>query len=299
MFIGEIKDLDLADVTSNLPENEAPNYVGGTTYNIGDEVIYSHVVYGCLVDGTVSRRPDSFSSRYQTPQYWQVKGPTNAFAAVDGVLATPTVNPDGDIVFTISNFANISGVAIFDAKGASATADFFDALGALIDTQTINLLGFNLNSYYEWLFSVPSAGNSNYIFSGFPVNTVKTVVTIAGDATSLGEVNVIANGYQIGNSLYGSKVNIASRSVYQDDDFGVPRFIKRPSRVNSTFEVLGEQTFVDTLWGALRSLSGSRVVCEAQKGRPVTTGIGIVRDITVPIAFPRGYIFSIEIEGVQ
>lgn len=299
MFIGSIKDLDLADVTSNLPETEAPAYNNATTYDIGDEVIFAHVIYGCLIDGTVGRRPDLFSSRFQTPQYWQVKGSTNAFAAVDGVLSTLTENPSGNIVFTIENFANIAGVGIFDAFGATATAEFYNASGVLVDTQTINLRGFSLNSYYDWLFTQPSSGNTNHVFRNFPVSSVSVTVTIEGGSTQLGEVNLIEQGYNIGRALYGTTIRVASRSIYEDDEFGVPRYVKRPSRVNATFEIFGEQVFIDTLWGQLRSLSGDRVVYEAQEGRSVTTGVGIVRDITVPINFPAGYIFSLETEGVQ
>jgi hypothetical protein len=299
MFIGSIKDLDLADVTSNLPETEAPAYSVATTYDIGDEVIFAHAIYGCLVDGTIGKQPDLFSSRFQTPQYWQVKGPTNAFAAVDGVLSTITENPSGNIVFTIENFANIAGVGIFDAFGATAKAEFYSASDALVATQTINLLGFSLNSYYDWLFTQPSSGNSNHIFSDFPVSSVSVTVTIEGDSTRLGEVNIIEDGYNIGRALYGTTIRVASRSIYEDDEFGVPRYVKRPSRVNATFEIFGEQVFIDTLWGELRRLSGDRVVYQAHEGRSVTTGVGIVRDITVPINFPAGYIFSLETEGVQ
>lgn len=299
MFIGSIKELDLADVTSNMPENEAPVYDAGTTYNIGDEVIFAHVIYGCLVDGTVGRQPDLFSSSFQTPQYWQVKSSTNAFAAVDGVLSTPTVNPSGNIVFTIENFSNIAGVGIFSPLGTFAIAEFYNGSDTLVDTQTITLTGFSLNSYYDWLFTQPSAGGSNYVFRNFPVSAVRVVVTIAGSSTSLGELAIIQNGYNIGKSLYGTTIRVASRSIYEDDEFGVPRYVKRPSRVNATFEIYGEQVLIDMLWGTLRRLSGDRVVYEAQQGRSVTTGVGIVRDITVPINFPAGYIFSLETEGVQ
>lgn len=299
MFVGTIKTLDLNDVTSSLPETEAPVYDAGATYNIADEVIFAHVVYGCLVDGTVGRQPDIFSSSFQSPQFWQAKGPTNAFAALDGVLSTPSVNDAGDLVFTIANLGSIAGVAIFDAFGTTATAQFFNASETLLTTQSVNLLGFNLNSYYEWLFTQPQGGSSNHIFRGFPANSAKVVLTIEGEETSLGDVVIIEQGYNIGDSLYGSNVRVASRSIYEDDGFGVPRYRRRPSRVNATFEIFGEQAFVDTLWGELRSLSGDRVVYEAQAGRPVTTGLGIMRDITVPIDFPSGYIFSLEIEGVQ
>ncbi|WP_322889303.1 MULTISPECIES: hypothetical protein [unclassified Yoonia] len=299
MFIGSIKTLDLADVTSNLPETEAPAYNPATTYVIGNEVLYDHVIYGCLIDGTINRRPDLFSSRFQTPQYWQVKGPTNAYAAVDGVLSTLTENPNGNIVFTIRNFANIAGVAIFDAFGATATAEFYNASDVLVDTQTINVLGFNLNSYYDWLFTQPTSGKSNHIFDSFPVSSVWVRVTIGGDSTRLGEVAIVDTGYNVGSALYGTTIRVASRSIYEDDEFGVPRYVKRPSRVNSTFEIYGERAFIDTLWGQLRQLSGDRIVYEAQRGRAVTTGVGIVRDISVPISMPSGYFFSLETEGVQ
>lgn len=299
MFIGSIKQLDLADVTSGLPEDDAPAYNPATTYDINDLVIDENKVYGCLIDGTVGRKPSEFSSRFQTPQYWVLRGPTNAFAAVDGVLSTPTVNPSGNIVFTITDFANIAGVGIFDAFGTTAKAEFYNSADALLETQEINLLGFNLNSYYEWLFTPPAAGNSNFIFSGFPVNSVKVVVTITGGSTRLGELSIVQTGYNIGNALFGTNIRVASRSIYEDDEFGIPRYVKRPSRVNATFQIYGERTVVDTLWGALRGLSGDVVVYQAQEGRSVTTGVGIARDITVPIDFPAGYIFSFEIEGVQ
>jgi hypothetical protein len=298
MLIGTIKTLDLTNVTSNLPEDEAPVYDAEVNFNIADEVIYNHTIYGCLMDGTVGKRPDLHASRYQTPQYWQVKGPTNAFAAVDGVIAVASQNA-GNIVLTIDNFANIAGVGIFDASGAQAVARFYDGSNTLVDTKTINLSGFSLNSYYDWIFAQPTSGNTNHVFRNFPANSVKVELTIEGDNTLLDEVSIIETGYNIGKSLYGSKINVASRSIYQDDEFGVPRYIQKPSRVNATFDVFGERAYIETLWGRLRKLSGLRAVYEADASRTVTTGVGIVRDLSVPIDMPTGYLFSIEIEGVQ
>jgi hypothetical protein len=246
----------------------------------------------------VNKRPDLTSNRFQTPQYWQVKGATNAFAAFDGVLSTPSVN-DGDLVFGVSGLFNIAGVGIFDARGALARAEFFNSSDVLVRVEEINLSGFNLNSYYEWLFTQPSSGNSNYIFRNVPVAAVRAEITIEGENTVLGELVVIGQGYNIGKALYGSRVVIASRSIYEDDQFGVPRYVKKPSRSNATFEIFGEQNFIDTLWGDLRRLSGDRVIYSAQEGRPVTTGAGIVRDLSVPVDYPDFYMFSLEIEGVQ
>ncbi len=200
---------------------------------------------------------------------------------------------------TIVDFANIAGVGIFDAFGETARAEFYDGTDAIVDTQTVNLSGFNLNSYYDWMFTQPTSGNVNHIFRDFPVNSVKVRVTITGVSTQLGELSIIDVGYNIGNALYGSTIRVASRSIYEDDEFGVPRYVKRPSRVNATFEIFGERAFVETLWGRLRMLSGDRAIYEAEEGRTVTTGTGIVRDISVPINFPVGYIFSVEFEGVQ
>ena len=298
MFIGTIKALDLAAVTSNLPEDDAPAYAAGATYNIADEVIYDHVVYGCLVDGTIGKRPDLHANRYQTPQYWQVKGPTNAYAALDGVIATPTVNTAGEVIITVEGFANIAGVAILKAFGTSATAEFFDGTDALIDTQSVNLTGFNQNSYYEWLFTQPTSGSTNHIFREFPVGAVKVRITIAGTFTHLGELAIIETGYNIGRARFGTRIRAASKSIYEDDEFGVPRFVRRPSRVNATFDIHGERVFIDTLWGQLLELSGSRAVYEGVRGRTVTIGAGIVRDIELPIELPNDYLFPIEFEGL-
>ncbi|KQI67051.1 hypothetical protein AN189_17670 [Loktanella sp. 3ANDIMAR09] len=297
--LSTIKALDLGDVTSSLPEDDAPTYNAGTTYNIADLVIDDHYVYGCLVDGTVGKKPSDFSSRFQTPQYWQLRGPTNAYAAFDNVLSVPSVNTSGDMTFTIESLSNISSVGIFDAIGVTATAQFHNSDDDLIDTQSVNLTGFDLSSHYNWLFTQPTAGNTNYLFRRFPANSVKVVVTIAGDATELGELTINQIGYVIGDALYGSSVRISSRAKYDDDEFGVPSYVYKPSRINGTFEIFGERDFIETLWGRLRKLSGRRVVYEADEGRTVTTGIGLVRDITVPIDLPGGYKFSIETEGVQ
>lgn len=299
MFIGTIKTLDLDDVTSNRPENEAPVYDAATTYDIADEVIYNHAIYGCLVDGTLGKQPDTHSSRFQTPQYWQLKGPTNAFAAVDGVLSVATKNDSGGVAFIFTNISNIAGVGIFNAIGETASAVYFDINDDPISSETINLSGFNLNSYYDWLFTQPSSGNTNYIFRNIPVSCRRVRVSVLGGPTALGEVSIIEDGYDIGRALFGSKINVKSRSIYQDDEFGIPRYVQRPSRVNATFEVFGERDFIEALWGRLRDLSGLRVVYEAQEDRTITTGAGIVRGISVPINLPNGYLFSIEIEGVQ
>lgn len=299
MFIGEIKELNLSDVTVDLPENEAPDYSAATIYNISDEVIYNHSIYGCLVNGTAGKRPDLHSDRNQTPQYWQRKSPTNAFACVDGNLSTPTRNGTGAITVTIVNFSNIAGVGIFDAWGSMAVARFYDSNDTLVDTQVTNLTGFDYSSYYAWLFTTPSAASTNHIFRGFPTRARKLVLRILGTSTRLGEVIVIQSGYNFGRALMGSSVRIASRAVYEDDPFGVPNYKYRPARVNASFELGGDQTYTETIWGRMRALSGRPVVYEAAEGRSITTGAGLVRDINVPIELPDHYVFTVEIEGVQ
>lgn len=298
MFIGEILDLDLSNVTVNLPETEAPAYSAGATYNIGAEVIYDHKVYGCLMDGTTGKQPDTHSNKLQTPQYWQLKGATNAYACLDGTLSTPTVN-EGSIVLTIDGFANIAAVGMFDAYGDQAVAKFYDATGALLDAQTVTVSGYDYASHYALMFTPPSGAATNHLFRAFPVSAVKVVLTISGGSTKLGEVAVLQNGYNYGSALMGTNVRIASRSVYEDDEFGQPRFVYRPARVHTTFQLHGERAYIDSIWGQMRALSGRRVAYEAARDRVITTGAGLVRDTGVPVELPNDYVYSLEIEGVQ
>lgn len=301
MLLGEIKQLDLdADVTVNIPESEAPLWQPNIVYDIPFEVIYNHNIYACIVDMNLEKRPDLHSSSNQTPQYWVLKGPTNAYAAVDGQISTPTTNPT-DAVFTIENFSNIYGIGYFDAGGSTISADFYDASNNLIYTETRNIAGFDFSSLYNFYFTTPTGGSASGIFTGFPVNSVKAVITLAGTNVTLGELTVINNAYKVGKALYNSntKVQIFSRAIYEDDEFGVPRYVYRPARVNATFELFGERVYIESIFKAIKTLSGRRVVYQAQEGRSITTGIGLLRNLEFPVEFPSGYRFSAEVEGVQ
>lgn len=299
LLLGELLTLDLANVTSNLPENEAPTFVAGTIYNIGDEVIFDHAIYGCLVDGTSGKRPDQYSDQYQTPQYWQRKSSTNAYAAVDGLLSVASQNQNGDIVLTIYGFSNIAGVGVLDAAGQTATAEFFDSADQSIHTESITVSGYDFGSLYGFFFTAPSSSFTNYIFRGFPVSATKVTVTISGAPTQLGELVILKSTYSCGQSKMGAEAQIASRSIYEDNSFGVPEYRYRPGRVNASFPIVGDRSFTDALWGRLRALSGRRVSYEADPSRPITTGVGILRDVSVPVELPNHYLFTIEIEGVQ
>lgn len=299
MFVGDIRPLDLAQVTVNLTEDDAPAYAQETTYNIGDEVIFGHRVYGCLMDGTSGRQPDKFSSKYQTPQYWQLKGATNAFACLDGVLSSPSKNDAGPIVVGISGFANVAAVGIFDASGSLATAVFRDETGAVVDTQSVVISGYDLSSHYNYMFTPPRGASANHIFRDFPVSSVQVELTIDGSPTSLGEVVIVQNSYNYGRALMGSSVRIASRSVYQDDEFGGARYVHRPARVHANFDLHGARNYIEAIWSQMKALSGKRVVFQADDDRSITTGLGLVRDVSVPIELPNDYLFSLEIEGVQ
>lgn len=298
MFVAEIKRLDLANVTVNMAEDDAPAYSATADYNVGDEVVFGHAVYGCLMDGTTGQQPDLFSDPRQTPQRWVRKGATNAFACVDETLATPTIKDSGDLVVTIGGFSNAAGVGVFDASGGQAVARFYDASDVLLEEQSIDLSGFDYSSHWALMFRQPGGVVGNHIFELFPVASVKVELTITGPAR-LGEVAILSRAYDLGRVLYGTSIRIASRSVYQDDEFGQPRYIYRPSRVNVSFDLHGVKSYIHAIWGQMRSLSGRRVAYRAAEDRVILTGVGLVRDISVPVDLPNDYLFSVEIEGVQ
>ncbi len=296
MIIGEPIDIDLADVSVNLSENEAPAWSASKVYGFGETVVYNHHVYSCILKDLSGQNPE-----LTTGYAWALKETTNAFKAFDGVLSNPSVS-SGSLQFTISDISDVAAVAIFDVNCEQFKIDLYDGLNQWLSSEVVDVSGFNYTSFYDFLFTQPSSATSNQIFTDIPAITEKVRLTAIGSGyVAIGEIKILGRLHDIGWALMDSatEAEITSYSKYQDNDFGVPEFRYLPARVNSQFKVHSPKEYFEEFWSVLKPIVGRQLAYWGSLERPTTIGFGILRSISLPESLPDDYIYKIDFEGVQ
>jgi len=211
---------DASFVSSTVPETDAPAWVSGTTYALGDEVIRTetHRVYVCLSSGVSATAPEDDPSR------WSNDRPTNRWAMFDAQISTKTVSDD-DITIVIEP-GRVDTVALIGATGVgvSCTARYegdvvYDAWQPLDLTER--------RTWYQYFCGgfnpLPMA-----IFHHLPPVPSEITITVDGESPTVGDV-VVGNIYSIGGLRREPKIPWIDYSKTTTDEYGKTIFVPRAS----------------------------------------------------------------------
>lgn len=227
-------------VSSTVPENDAPAWVQGHSYNEGDKVLRRHSIYESL---QASNTSDPLSASSGISAKWRKMGASNQWAMFDDVIATQTVAPAGadDLTVTV-RFDYCRCFALLNIVGESLTASIKDD-GAAEPywTRTMSLVSDVDNEYdYEFLpiGYVDAVVNdlTDAVFDDVPVcinGTLTVTIHRTGGGAAVGHM-IVGLPRQPGATLLGVKSGSRTFSKIIEDDYGEVTLKK--GRVAKTFE---------------------------------------------------------------
>lgn len=255
-------------------------YIYGTTvYSIGDRAIVSsdHSVYESLVDSNIRKNPttDSVSA---TPSWVRV-GMTNKWKMFDFKTSSQTIVAS-NILKVITPGIKITAIGLIEVEATRVIVSTTSpTTSSTVDiTDEITDLVFKNES---WL--------SSTVFTIFIINTASPV--------KCGEL-IMGTPQDLGFTQYGVDLGILDYSTKETDSFGTPQLIVREFAKRGSFDVLVDQSNLNSVYRTLAKYRATNVLWIGDDDIAPTIIFGWCRKFNVVLPSYEVNICSLEIEGM-
>lgn len=294
-----IKPLTISDtelISSTVAETESGTYsawASGTTYALGNRVLYQHQIFESLQGGNTNHTPGVTGSTW-----WLYLGHTNRWAMFDGAVNTATTAAlSAEVVLQFAEYVSAIGVVAF--VGSSVTVTVRNA-GTVVYTQTLSVGGSSSSGWYEYFFD-DRESSGELLFNDLPPYLgAQITVTMVGSSTVSCGVLVAGKLYEIGGVHYGAEAGIAAYSRQTTDDFGITTLLRRPSARKVTMQVdVPREDFrrVNEIMTALDSTPCFWVGDEDTDELGPLVVFGWYRDFRQVVTYPRLTTMALELQG--
>lgn len=292
--------LDAQMVSSSVPENDYTAWDSGTTYGLGDTVIYvaadTHWIVESLQAGNTAHTPTGASA----DTWWLLVGNTNRWAMFDGMVQSQTSAADEIAVTLTSTAARVDSVALFNIDCAEARVTVTDATDGVVYDETVSMVSpSGITDWYAYFFE-PITRITDYVFTELPPylsSEIDVTLTDAGGTAKCGAC-VIGLSREIGGTQYGAQTGIQDYSIKQQDDFGNYSILERAYNKRAVFQIMVENGLIDELQIILAGYRATPVVYVGTDLYASTMIYGYYKDFSVVISYPTVSILSIELEGL-
>ncbi|KIC12855.1 hypothetical protein RA19_00150 [Leisingera sp. ANG-M1] len=221
-------------ISTNVPEDDGPEWDAGTPYNLGDRVIISaeHKVFESAVASNSGADP------LTSPASWLEVGATNGWRAFDRRLSAPTTKA-GQIKFVVEPASLVRAVGLVGAKAASATVKVRNQEGDTLVERTQMLADYGEMIDALTMVLVPPDTREFAIFEDIICQPGNQIEILIGDGSGQAEVSEVVLGdvLQIGTALYDTEVGTEDFSDFNEDQFGNVDIVERGYRDITDFPV--------------------------------------------------------------
>jgi hypothetical protein len=292
--------LDAHLVSSSVPENDYAAWDSGTTYGLGDTVIYvaadTHWVVESLQAGNTAHTPTGASA----DTWWLLVGNTNRWDMFDGMVQSQTSAADEIAVTLTSTVARVDSVALFNIDCAEARVTVTNATDGVVYDETVSMVSpSGITDWYAYFFE-PITRITDYVFTELPPylsSEIDVTLTDTGGTAKCGAC-VIGLSREIGGTQYGAQTGIQDYSIKQQDDFGNYSILERAYNKRAVFQIMVENGLIDELQIILAGYRATPVIYVGTDLYASTMIYGYYKDFSVVISYPTVSILSIELEGL-
>ncbi len=291
---------DAALISSNIVENDYAAYSAGTTYALGDRVIYvgtdTHWIIESLQAGNIGHTPTGLT----TDTWWLKVSNTNKWKMFDQVVGTQSTRAANITTSIKSVSERVDSVALFNMDCATVTVTVTDAVDGLVYNQTLNTASASgITDWYAYFFE-PITRIADYVFTELPPYLGATITVSFDDATATAKCGVLALGLSrnIGGTQYGALTGIQDYSIKQRDSFGNYSILERAYNKRAVFQIMVENTLIDELETILSGYRATPVIYVGSDDYASTMVYGFYKDFNTVISYPNNSILSIELEGL-
>jgi hypothetical protein len=233
--IKSVVTTDAILTSSNIPEDEHPVWVSGTSYTALDKVIYEHKIYERIVTGAGTTTPNLDQVN------WLDSGYTNRYRMFDNIISSVS-SRTGGIEFTLTPNQVINGIALLNVNASTVRVVMNDPIEGVVYDRTKELRSSsNVIDYYSYFFAplINLGDLDTAIFLDLPNKPTATITVYISSGVGLVEVGEVVYGIQsvVGRTNYGTGIGIKSYSRKEVDEFGKVTVIKRKNSKYADYDV--------------------------------------------------------------
>jgi hypothetical protein len=280
---------------SSVPETDYPVWLVGTSYTIGDRVIYNHRKYESLRVSNTGHNPETDTTQ---PPYWEDIAPTNRYAMFDQSVGVGTTQATKITVVIKAGVASGMGFVELDADQVQIS---LTSGGKTVYSRTINTSAEPVADWWEY-FTSDIVRLSEYVATDIPAylgGVITAVFTVATGDVSVGEM-INGKVLYIGSTEAGASPGIISYDVKTTNAFGITKVTPRPNSKRMNIRVLIEgASKLDSVVKSLATLISTPCLwIGAGNSFRSLIVYGFLRDFDPDIAYSHISYCSIQIEGL-
>lgn len=205
-------------ISTNIAENDHPEWDAGTTYAAGDRVIVAsvHTVYESVAGSNVGNSPTAVGSTA-----WVAVMKTRTWRPFDQGLSDSITN-SGTIQYLIAPYTLVRGVGLVGAEALYATVRVKTAGGTVLASQTVYLADYSEMVDAISMVTVEPGYREKVPFEDIVCTPGNRVEITIGDGTGSPKVSEITMGdvITIATPLSGAEIGIDDYSDFTEDAWG-------------------------------------------------------------------------------
>ena len=294
--IKSVVTTDAILTSSNIPEDEYPAWVSGTSYTALDKVIYEHKIYERIVTGVGTITPDLDQIN------WLDSGYTNRYRMFDNIISSVS-SRTGGIEFTLTPNQVINGIALLNVNASTVRVVMNDPIEGVVYDRTKELRSSsNVIDYYSYFFAplINLMDLDTAIFLDLPNKPTATITIYVSSGVGLVEVGEVVYGVQsiVGRTNYGTAIGITSYSRKDTDEFGKVTVIKRKNSKYADYDIDIDNTNLAFVQRLFQDIDSVPCVFIGNPEMEELIVYGFYKDFKATISFPTVSKCTLRVEGL-
>ena len=294
--IKSVVTTDAILTSSNIPEDEYPAWVSGTSYTALDKVIYEHKIYERIVTGAGTTTPDLDQIN------WFDAGYTNRYRMFDNIISSVS-SRTGGIEFTLTPNQVINGIALLNVNASTVRVVMNDPIEGVVYDRTKELRSSsNVIDYYSYFFAplINLGDLDTAIFLDLPNKPTATITVYVSSGVGLVEVGEVVYGVQsvVGRTNYGTAIGITSYSRKDTDEFGKVTVIKRKNSKYADYDIDIDNTNLAFVQRLFQDIDSVPCVFIGNPEMEELIVYGFYKDFKATISFPTVSKCTLRVEGL-
>ena len=294
--IKSVVTTDAILTSSNIPEDEHPVWVSGTSYTALDKVIYEHKIYERIVTGAGTTPPNLDQIN------WLDSGYTNRYRMFDNIISSVS-SRTGGIEFTLTPNQVINGIALLNVNASTVRVVMNDPIVGVVYDRTKELRSSsNVIDYYSYFFAplINLGDLDTAIFLDLPNKPTATITVYVSSGVGLVEVGEVVYGVQsiVGRTNYGTAIGITSYSRKDTDEFGNVTVIKRKNSKYADYDIDIDNTNLAFVQRLFQDIDSVPCVFIGNPEMEELIVYGFYSDFKATISFPTVSKCTLRVEGL-
>lgn len=289
---GVVKSITSAG--AELIEDASPLWNVGNTYSLGQRVYMAntHRVYESAKDGNTGKIPTDPLNQVNAAgvaTWWIDIGPTNKYAAFDGMVSTALTAPS-PVVITLSP-GQFNGLAMLGIDADAYAIQIVDAPGGTViyNEPETSLESSQVDDYYDYFFGrfKPITQLVRTGIEPYSTAQIKLTLSKTGGPVKLGML-ALGDMRPSGIPQRDASVEPQDNSVIKGDGFGGAKVVRRPNATGMSITTKMEKEDAATVLASIKEVLGVPVVVIGSQAQSYEwmTVFGLVSGRMNPAEYP-------------